>query len=66
MPNCLGPDEIIEKLNMENIKDRDWSVYECSALKGTGVKDGIQWIFEKLSDKYQKWYKFILCFRLNK
>ena len=52
LPNCLCPDELIEKLNMENIKDRDWSVYECSALKGTGVKDGIQWIFEKLSDEY--------------
>ena len=52
LPNCLGPDELIEKLNMENIEDRDWSVYECSALKGTGVKDGIQWIFEKLSGEY--------------
>ena len=39
--NCLGPDEIIEKLQMNDITGRDWSLYACSALKGTGVKDGI-------------------------
>ena len=47
--NCLGPDEIIEKLEMNDITGRDWSLYACSALKGTGVKDGIKWILEKLS-----------------
>ena len=50
LPNCLGPDEIIEKLNMNDITGRDWSLYACSALKGTGVKDGIKWIFEKLTE----------------
>ena len=53
LPNYyLGPDEIIEKLNMNDIEDRDWSFYACSALKGTGVRDGFRWIFEKLSDNY--------------
>ena len=51
LKNCLGPDEIIEKLNMNDITGRDWSLYACSALKGTGVKDGIKWNFEKLSEK---------------
>ena len=49
LQNCLGPDEIIEKLEMNDITGRDWSLYACSALKGTGVKDGIKWILEKLS-----------------
>ena len=49
LENCLGPDEIIEKLNMNDITGIDWSLYACSALKGTNVKDGIKWIFEKLS-----------------
>ena len=49
--NCLGPDEIIEKLNMNDITERDWSLFACSALKGTGVKGGIKWIFEKLEEK---------------
>ena len=49
LQNCLEPDEIIEKLEMNNITGRDWSLYACSALKGTGVKDGIKWILGKLS-----------------
>ena len=49
LENCLGPDEIIEKLEMNDITGRDWSLYACSALKGTGVKDGIKWLLEKLS-----------------
>ena len=49
LSNCLGPDEIIEKLEMNDITGRDWSLYACSSLKGTGVKEGIKWILEKLS-----------------
>ena len=49
LKNCLEPDEIIEKLQMNDITGRDWSLYACSALKGIGVKDGIKWLLEKLS-----------------
>ena len=49
LTNCLGPDEIIEKLEMNDITGRDWSLYACSALTGEGVKDGIKWILERLS-----------------
>jgi len=51
LETCLGPDEIIDKLNMNDITGRDWSLYACSALKGNGVKDGIKWVFDKLSNK---------------
>ena len=51
LENCLEPDTIIEKLKMNDIRGRDWAIYACSALKGTGVKDGIKWLFEKLSEK---------------
>ena len=49
LQNCLGPDEIIDKLQLNDITGRDWSLYACSALKGIGVKEGIQWMLEKLS-----------------
>ena len=35
---------------MCDIIGRDWAIYDCSALKGVGVKDGIKWLFEKLSE----------------
>ena len=51
LETCLGLDEIIDKLNMNDITGRHWSLYACSALKGKGVKDGIKRIFEKFSNK---------------
>ena len=49
LDNCLGPDEIIQKLEMDDITGRDWSLYACSALTGKGVEDGIKWVLERLS-----------------
>lgn len=51
LKSCLGPDEIIEKLEMNDITDRDWSLYACSALKGTGVSEGLKWLLEKISEE---------------
>ena len=50
LKNCLGPDEILEKLEMNEIDGRDWSLYACSALTGNGVTDGIKWLLEKIAE----------------
>lgn len=47
---CLGADDVIEKLEMNDIEGRDWSLYACSALKGTGVEEGIKWILTKVAE----------------
>ena len=49
--DSLGPDEIIDKLEMEDIEGREWSLYACTTLKDTGIKEGIKWLFEKLWEK---------------
>ncbi len=51
LEGCLEPDEIINRLKMNDITERDWCLHACSALKGTGIQDGIKWILEKLSQK---------------
>ena len=51
LQTCLDPQQITEKLKLDDIKGRDWSIYSCSALKGTNVKDGIKWIFERIAEK---------------
>ena len=51
LQTCLGADEIIEKLEMDNITERDWSLYACSALKGTGINEGLKWLLGKIADK---------------
>ena len=50
LKTCLGPDQIIEKLKLNDITGRDWSIFSCSALTGDNVIDGMKWVFEKLSE----------------
>ena len=47
---CLGPYQITEKLKLNGIIRRDWFIFSCSALNGDNVKDGMKWVFEKLSE----------------
>jgi hypothetical protein len=34
--DALSADEIIEHLNLNDITDRNWSLFACSAFKGEG------------------------------
>ena len=49
LETCLSADEIIDKLKLNDIIGRDWSIQSCSALTGEGVVDGFKWVMEKLS-----------------
>ena len=51
LATCLGADEIVEKLELNDITDRDWSLYACSALKGFGIMERRKWLIEKIASK---------------
>ena len=34
-----------------DITDRDWSLYACSALIGFGIMEGLKWLIEKIASK---------------
>ena len=40
---------------MDDITGRESALYAISALNGTGVKEGIKWLFEKLSEKQNEY-----------
>lgn len=44
----LKADEISECLNLDKIINRNWSLFPCSAIKGDGIQDGIQWLLETI------------------
>ena len=46
----LDVDDIIEKMELNEINDRKWSIYACSALKGDGISEGMKWIIENLKE----------------
>ncbi|XP_055528533.1 ADP-ribosylation factor-like protein 3 [Wyeomyia smithii] len=40
----LKASEIAECLKLVKLKNRTWQIQGCSALEGTGVKDGMDWV----------------------
>jgi len=46
----VNVDEIMELLELNNITDRKWSIYACSALKGDGIAEGMKWLLTTLSE----------------
>lgn len=44
----LDVDEIINKLELNNIKNRKWSIFACSAIKNYGISEGMKWLIENL------------------
>ncbi|MFX1511845.1 MAG: ADP-ribosylation factor family protein [Promethearchaeota archaeon] len=49
LKDTMSQSEIIEKFNLNVLTDRSWTVIECSALVGTGLAKGFQWIFEQIT-----------------
>jgi len=42
--NAARSGEIMEGLNLNDIKDRPWQIQPCSALSGEGLSTGMEWI----------------------
>lgn len=40
--------DIINELDLELIENRDWELYQTSAITGEGIYEGFQWIFNKI------------------
>ena len=41
---ALPAEDISEKLNLDLINDRAWSIVSCSATDGYGLEEGIEWM----------------------
>ncbi len=40
----LNPEEIMDSLNLNFIKDRKWTIVACSAINKTGLDEGVNWL----------------------
>lgn len=45
---ALSAQEIAEKLALDSIKDRKWSIFACSALTKEGIQEGMEWLVNNL------------------
>ena len=49
LPDAASEKDISEILGLARIKERDWSLFKCSALTGSGLNESMDWVVEKLS-----------------
>ncbi|RKF81536.1 ADP-ribosylation factor-like protein 1 [Golovinomyces cichoracearum] len=45
-PGAKGAGEISEALKLGELRDRNWSIVACSAVDGSGVDEGMNWLVE--------------------
>jgi hypothetical protein len=38
----------MESLNLNEIKDRRWTIVACSAITKMGLQDGLEWLAENI------------------
>lgn len=46
---ALNQGEIVNEMGLTVNKTRQWAVYPCSAVKGTGLEDGMTWLVDNLN-----------------
>lgn len=48
---ALSPKEILEVLDLKNIKGRHWGIQPCSAVKGDGLLEGMDFIVDDIRSR---------------
>ncbi|XP_050310236.1 ADP-ribosylation factor-like protein 3 [Anthonomus grandis grandis] len=51
LPGSLTAADIAQALGLPTIKDRNWQIQACSAVKGTGVREGMEWVCKSIKKK---------------
>ncbi|KAG4067359.1 hypothetical protein HA402_000350 [Bradysia odoriphaga] len=51
LSNVIKTSEIAETIGLTKLKDRTWQVQACSAINGTGVKEGMDWVCKNIKKK---------------
>ncbi|KAL6066116.1 Arf GTPase arf3 [Balamuthia mandrillaris] len=44
LPGVLSEAEVSAALELDRLKERQWAIYKTSAIKGTGLYEGLDWL----------------------
>ncbi|UNI14410.1 Arf GTPase arl1 [Purpureocillium takamizusanense] len=50
-PGAKGAGEISEALRLGELRDRNWSIMACSAVDGSGVNEGMDWLVQTVAQE---------------
>uniref|UniRef100_A0A7S0S3I3 ADP-ribosylation factor-like protein 6 n=1 Tax=Chlamydomonas leiostraca TaxID=1034604 RepID=A0A7S0S3I3_9CHLO len=48
LPHATQPAQVAQLLGLTRITGREYTIRECSALKGTGVQEGVSWLLTRV------------------
>eukprot|EP00249_Psilotum_nudum_P010950 c22869_g2_i1 orf=1059-1607(-) len=51
LPGALDDAAVTEALNLHKIKNRQWSIFKTSAIKGEGLFEGLDWLSNTLKSR---------------
>ncbi len=51
LPGALSDSAVAEGLGLSSIKNRDWSIFKTSAIKGEGLFEGLDWLSNTIKSK---------------
>ncbi|KAK9460443.1 ADP-ribosylation factor family-domain-containing protein [Lipomyces oligophaga] len=50
-PGAMTAPEVSDALGLVGMKDRSWSIVACSAIRGEGLTDGLDWLVEVIKEE---------------
>ena len=51
LPNAASADKVSQALDLPALTSHTWQIFHCSALKGTGVKEAMEWLVNSLKHR---------------
>mmetsp|Transcript_60601 Transcript_60601/g.69167 ORF Transcript_60601/g.69167 Transcript_60601/m.69167 type:complete len:182 (-) Transcript_60601:564-1109(-) len=48
LPGAMSEAEVSEGLGLTSLRNREWAIFKSSALNGTGINEGLEWIVEAI------------------
>lgn len=50
LPNCLSLNEVMENLQLSDIKEHEWSILPACSLTGQGLDEAVDWLVRHLDN----------------
>lgn len=48
LPNAMTASEVAEGLGLVRLEERTWEIKACTAVDGTGIKEGMDWVCKNM------------------
>ena len=52
LPHALKAEELIDRLGLNAISDREWKIQEVCSLTGEGIHEGFDWLSQQIKFKF--------------